>query len=64
MLDLPFSARLGVLLEKYRPEGEMIPDHNRGSKSVGAVENAGQFGTDAGDRTQEVLVCVDQNALK
>jgi hypothetical protein len=26
-----------VLLDKCRPEGEMIPDHNRGSKSVGAT---------------------------
>jgi hypothetical protein len=25
-----------MLLDKFKPEGEMIPDHNDGSKSVGA----------------------------
>ena len=39
MLDpsLFSPARLWVLLEKFRPEGEMIPDHNDGSKSGGAT---------------------------
>jgi hypothetical protein len=39
MLDpsLFSPARMWVLLDKFRPEGEMIPDHNRGSKSVGAT---------------------------
>src|ERR1700742_741483 len=39
MLDpsLFSPARMWVLLDKFRPEGEMIPDHNRGSKRVGAT---------------------------
>jgi hypothetical protein len=49
-----------VVLEKFRPEGEMIPDHTRGSKSVGTTRT-GWFDTNAGDQTQEVLACEDQN---
>jgi hypothetical protein len=39
MLDpsLFSPARLRVLLEKYKPEGEMIPDHKDGSKSAGTI---------------------------
>jgi hypothetical protein len=28
---------LSVLFEKFGPEGEMIPDHNDGSKSAGTT---------------------------
>jgi hypothetical protein len=39
MLDLsPFQPGPAVVqLNKLRPEGEMIPDHNDGSKSGGAT---------------------------
>lgn len=35
-----FSPAVGAL-EKYRPEGEMIPDHNGESKTGGAIEITG-----------------------